>query len=96
MPTYVVLLHFTEQGAKNVKGTVDRVRAVRAENERRGMKMQAFYWTQGQYDAVAVIEAPDEETMLAASFNIGAAGNARSTTLRAFTEGEVESILKKM
>ena len=95
MPTYVVLYNFTDQGAKNVKGTVERVRDTRAENERRGFKTLGVYRTQGQYDLVAIVEAPDEQAMLAGLFNVAGAGNVRSTTLRAFTENEIEGVLKK-
>lgn len=95
LPTYVVLYNFTDEGAKNVKGTVGRVRDARSENERRGFKTLGVYWTQGPYDLVAVVEAPDEQAMLAGLFNIAGAGNVRSMTLRAFTENEIENVLKK-
>ena len=64
MPTYVVLYTFTDAGAKNIKGTVQRARESRAENERRGFTVHGLYWTQGQYDMVAIVEAPDEQAML--------------------------------
>ena len=94
MPTYVVLYKFTDQGAKDVAGTVKRASEARADNERRGFKVQGLYWTQGRYDMIAVVEAPDEQAMLAGLFNIGRAGNVRSETLRAFTADEVASALK--
>ena len=96
MPTYVVLYRFTDEGAKNIKGTVQRSRQVREENERRGFKVHGLYWTQGRYDLVAVVEAPDEQAMMAGLFNVNAAGNARSETLRAFSETEMEAIIQKM
>lgn len=96
MPTYVVLYKFTDEGAKNIKGTVQRAREVRAANEQRGFKLHGLYWTQGQYDLVAVVEAPDEQAMMAGLFNVNAAGNARSETLRAFTESEMEAIIQRM
>jgi uncharacterized protein with GYD domain len=96
MPSYVVLYRFTEQGRKNIKDTVTRSREVRADNERRGFKIHGLYWTQGRYDLVAVVEAPDEQSMMAALLNVAGAGNAESETLRAFTEAEMEAIIKKM
>lgn len=96
MPTYVVLYKFTDQGAKNVKETVQRARETRAENERRGFTVHGLYWTQGQYDLVAVVDAPDEQMMMAGLLNIAAAGNVRSETLRAFTEAEMEGIVARM
>jgi uncharacterized protein with GYD domain len=96
MPTYVVLYKFTDEGAKNAKGTVQRSREARAENEQRGFKVQGLYWTQGQYDLVAIVDAPDEQSMMAGLLNIAGAGNVRSETLRAFTESEMEAIIAKM
>ncbi|MER3419226.1 MAG: GYD family protein [Chloroflexota bacterium] len=96
MPTYVVLYRFTDQGVKNIKDTVQRARETRAENERRGFKVHGLYWTQGRYDLVAVVEAPDEQSMMAGLLNVAAAGNVRSETLRAFTEAEMEAVIAKM
>jgi uncharacterized protein with GYD domain len=96
MPTYVVLYKFTDAGGKNIKSTVQRAREARTENERRGFKTQGLYWTQGQYDIVAIVEAPDEQAMMAGLCNINGAGNVHSETLRAFTETEMEAITQKM
>lgn len=96
MPNYVVLYRFTDQGARNIKDTVRRATEAKAENERRGFRVHGLYWTEGQYDLVAVVEAPDEPSMLAGLFNIAGAGNVRSETLRAFTAEEMEAILQKM
>jgi len=96
MPMYVVLYRFTDQGAKNVATTVERARENTAESARRGFKVHGVYWTQGRYDMVAVVEAPDEAAMAAAMLNIAEAGNVRSGTLRAFTAEEMEAILARM
>lgn len=94
MPTYVVLYRFSDQGLKNIKGTVKRARDVRAENEKRGFKVLGMYWTQGRYDLVAVMDAPSEEAMLAGLFNIAEAGNVHSETLRAYSDAEMEKALE--
>ncbi len=94
MPTYVVLYKFTDQGLKSIKDTVTRARQVRAENEKRGFKILGLYWTQGQYDLVAVMDAPSEDAMLAGLFNVAQAGNVHSETLRAHTEAEMEKALQ--
>ena len=96
MPTYVVLYKFTDQGAKNIKSTVERAKEVEADNQRRGFKIHGMYWTQGQYDFVAVVEAPDDASMLAGLFKVAGAGNVRSETLRAFTADEMAAVLQKM
>jgi uncharacterized protein with GYD domain len=95
VPTYVVLYRFTEQGRKDIKGTVRRAAEVRKANEDRGFKVLAHLWTQGRYDLVTVVEAPDEEAMMAGLFSIAEAGNVSSETLRAFTDEEMASVLSR-
>ncbi len=94
MSTFVVLYRFTEQGRKKIKDTVKRAEQVRKDNEARGFKVVGTWWTQGQYDLVAVLEAPSDDAMLAGLFNIAEAGNVTSETLRAYTQEEMESALK--
>lgn len=96
MATYVVLYTFTDEGAKHARDTVTRARETRADNEKRGFTVQGLYWTQGQYDLIAVVDAPDEQSMMAGLLNIAGAGNVRSQTLRAFTESEMEAIVAKV
>ena len=95
MPTYIVLYRFTAQGMKNVKETVRRAKDIRRANEQRGFKVIGTYWTQGRYDLVSVVEAPNEEAMVAGLFNIAESGNVHSETLRAFTDAEMERILAR-
>ena len=92
MPTYVVLYRFTDQGRKNMKSTVKRAEEVRRENEAKGFRVIGHYWTQGRYDLVTVIEAPNEEAMMSGLFSIAEAGNVSSETLRAFPDEEMQRI----
>src|SRR5215470_12743697 len=92
MPHYVVLYTFTDQGRKNIKSTVERAKEIQANTESRGFKIHQMLWTQGQYDLVVVMEAPDEQAMMLGLMNIASAGNARSQTMRAFTVTEMEQI----
>lgn len=93
MPNYVVLYKFTEQGRKNIKGTVKRAQAIMKDNEDHGFALKGYYWTQGQYDLVTIVDAPSEEAMMSGIFSIAEAGNAVSETLRAFTSEEMQRML---
>lgn len=93
MPAHVVLYRFTDEGRKNIKGTVKRAQEIRRENEARDFKVIGHYWTQGRYDLVTVVEAPSEEAMMSGLFSIAQAGNVSSETLRAFTDQEMEALL---
>ncbi len=47
----------------------------------------------GQYDAVVVSEAPDDETVAKLVLMIGGQGAVRTETLRAFPEDEYREII---
>ncbi len=96
MATYVVLSTFTEQGIRSVKQTTKRADAARAAAKEVGVNMREVLWTQGQYDIVSIIEAPDETAVAAFGLSLAGAGNVRSQTLRAFTRDEMEKILSKV
>ena len=94
MANYICLIQFTDQGIQNIKDTVKRGDA--AEAEKMGMKIVDELWTMGAYDAVVVVEAPDDETMSAFILKIGALGNVKGQTLRAFRRNEMENLLAKI
>ena len=96
MTNYVILANWTDQGIKNVKDTIQREQQYRANCERHGVKVLSFYWTQGRYDNVSVVEAPDEQAVMASIFASYQMGSVRSETLRAFNESEMGAILQKV
>jgi len=96
MATYVVLSTFTEKGIASIKQTTKRADAARAAAKEVGVNMREILWTQGQYDVVSIIEAPDETAVAAFGLSLAGAGNVRSQTLRAFTKDEMEKILAKV
>lgn len=96
MAKYVVLLNWTEQGARTVKETVKRAQAARQAFEGLGVRMTDISWTLGQYDVVVTLEAADDEAVIRAGLLLAQQGNVRSTTLRAFTEKEMGDILRSL
>ena len=95
MATYVLLINWTEQGIRDFKESPKRARDFTNAAKAAGGRTRALYWTLGQYDIVAVVEAPDDETITALALRVGALGNVRTTTLRAFGEAEFRDIVKK-
>ncbi len=93
MATYISLINWTEQGAREFKDTVKRSEQANQLIERLGGRVVQTYWTVGPYDLVAITEFADEEAASAAALTIGAQGNLRTTTLRAFDTAEMRRIL---
>ena len=96
MPKYIVLYTMTDQGARDIKTLPQRVRDARAAAEAQGIKVLGWYLTQGQYDVVTVVDAPDEHVLVAGVLAIARNGNFHSETLRAFDEQETEQIISKL
>ncbi len=96
MAKYIALSTFTDQGIRNVKDTAKRAEAIAAAAKKYGATMSQIYWTLGKYDVVAVIDAPDDESATAFSLAIGAAGNVRTQTMRAFSKDEIGAIVGKL
>jgi uncharacterized protein with GYD domain len=96
MATYIVLTSFTDQGIRNVKESTKRADGVRELAKKFGVTATEFYWTLGAYDVVAIFDAPDEASITALGLAIGAAGNVRTQTMRAFSKEEMNGIVRKM
>ncbi|HXE77720.1 MAG TPA: GYD domain-containing protein [Rhodanobacter sp.] len=96
MATYIVLTNFTDQGIRTVKETTKRADAVSEMAGKFGVKAKEFFWTLGAYDLVCQFEAPDDASITAFGLAIGAAGNVRTQTLRAFSKAEMSQILAKL
>lgn len=96
MPTYVTLYKLTEDGIKNIKGAPQRIEDGIKSWEKTGGRLLAFYATQGEYDYVAISDAPDEEVAAAFVLGQGARGYVRTTSMRAFTPEEFARIVAKI
>lgn len=96
MPTYVSLINWTEQGIQGVKDTVERASAARGAAESMGGSVKEILWTVGPYDLVVISDFPDDETGTAYLLALGAQGNIRTTTLRAFNEQEMAGVIGRV
>ena len=96
MVTYVVLAKFTDQGVRNAKESPKRADAFRQLAKTFGVTVKDVFWTQGRYDVVTIVEAPDEASAMSLSLSLGALGNVRTESLRAFSSADMETIVGKM
>jgi uncharacterized protein with GYD domain len=96
MATYVMLVNFTEQGIRSVKENTKRAEGIKDMAKKLGVEIKTVLSTLGQYDIVAIAEAPDAAAVTALSLGAAAAGNVRTQTLAAFTADEMGRILSKV
>ncbi len=96
MPLYISLVKFTQQGLASIEESPDRLEAARAQLKDMGGEIKAFYLTLGRYNAIAIVEAPDDESIAKFSLATGRSGNVHTEVLRAFNEDEYAKIVSEM
>jgi uncharacterized protein with GYD domain len=94
MSIYINLMTYTDQGLRNVKKSPSRLDAARKAAEELGGKLGDLYLTMGAYDLVAISEFPDDATAAAFVLRLGAKGNVRTTTVKAFPENAYRKIVE--
>ena len=92
MPSYVLLLNYTDEGMRNIKYLPQHISAFRQAVEAAGGQVPSIYLTLGQYDLVATIEAPSDQACVSMALGLCSLGNMRSTTLKAFDEEDVVAV----
>jgi uncharacterized protein with GYD domain len=93
MPYYVILSNLTDEGRRTIKQKPERIVEVNREIEAMGVKIHKQYALLGSYDFVNIVEAPDNETVMKMSVEIGSRGSVHMMTLPAIP---VEEFIKKI
>ena len=96
MPHYVILWNWTDQGIRAVKDSPKRLASFKTELIRADGKLIAEYYIMGQYDGIAIVEAPSDETIMSIVLSDATKGNFRSVTLKAFPISEASKIIEKI
>ncbi len=89
-------MNWTGQGISTIKDLSKRRAAAKALIEKAGGKDLGLYLTFGQYDAVGIVQFPNDEVAASVLLAIGIQGNLRTTTLKAFSESEFAKIIEKL
>jgi uncharacterized protein with GYD domain len=93
MAKFIVLTNWSDQGIRKVKESPARLDQVRELGKKYGCTLTDFYMTVGAYDMVVTVDAPDDESAAKFLIAIAAAGNVRTTTLKAFPEDAFRKIV---
>ena len=96
MTTYVMLANWTEQGILRAKDSPSRLDTAKNALKEMGGEFKSFYLTMGDYDMVAIYEAPDDAVAARFNLQLGMLGNVRTRTLKAFPEAAYREIVKSL
>jgi uncharacterized protein with GYD domain len=96
MATYVMLANWTDKGVITIKDSPRRLDTVKEVLETMGGRFKDFYMTMGEYDLILVYEAPDDAVAARFTLMVGALGNLRTRTLKAFPEPAYREIINSL
>ncbi len=88
MATFIHLLRFSQKSAGDLKETPTRIKTLKHGMRALGAELKHMYFLMGQYDALVILEAPDDETAFKAILAGFASAGISSETMRAFAEAE--------
>jgi uncharacterized protein with GYD domain len=94
MPKYLVNVVYTAEGAKGLRtdGGTKREHIVRMALESVGGKLEAFYFTLGETDAIVIADVPDALAVTAVSLTVSASGAARCSTVPLLSPAEMDHV----
>lgn len=88
MPTYLALHKHRKEGAQTIKELPERQE--RATKLAQSMDCEVeYYLTNGQYDSVVIVDAPDEKTAKQLALGVTSTGTVTTEFQRAFHESEL-------
>jgi len=96
MSYYIILWSLSGHGIEKIKNSPQRADHFKQVCESKGCKVHSTFYTFGQYDGVTILEAPDDSVMMSSLLSVESEGNARTTTLKAFTYEEAKKIIDNL
>ena len=96
MPSYMTLIHYTQQGIESIKDSPVRLDTAKELFKSMGAEIKSFYLAMGRYDVIVISKAPDDETATKLALTIGSTGAIRTETFRIFTEDEYRKLISEL
>jgi uncharacterized protein with GYD domain len=97
MAKYLVQVSYSGDGLVGLMKdkAAGRVAAVRKAVVSLGGKLDAFYWTLGEDDAITIVDMPDVEAVAALAISVSSSGLATTKTTRLLTADEIDTALSR-
>jgi uncharacterized protein with GYD domain len=96
MPTFICSFNWTDQGIRSVKDVPKRAAASKELAKKLGVEVKQVYLTSGEHDFVAIVETANGDNVAKWAMALGAQGNLRSRTVRAWPEAEFLKLISEL
>ena len=96
MPHYLQQVAYSQEGWEAlVANPQNRIEAVRPAIEKLGGKIEAAWFSFGDYDVVVIVDLPDNVSAAALSFAVSSTGLVRTKTIPLLTVAEADEAIGK-
>jgi uncharacterized protein with GYD domain len=96
MTTYISVMNYTDKGIQTVRDSPRRLDAAKKMLEDMGGRFRDCFMTMGAYDLILIYEAPDDAVSARFQLLLGAQGNVRTTTMKAFPDAAYREIIASL
>jgi uncharacterized protein with GYD domain len=96
MPSYVMLMRWTDQGVRNIGDLPRRLDSAKKLLADMGGQFNSLHMTMGEYDLVGIYDAPDDAVAVRYTLMLERLGNVRTTSLKAFPEQALREIVRSL
>jgi uncharacterized protein with GYD domain len=96
MPTFICSLSWTDQGVRTIKDAPKRAQAGRELAKKMGVEIKQIYLTAGEADLLLLLETTNGDNVAKFALALGAQGNVRTRTARAWTEPEFQKLIAEL
>jgi len=96
MLTFILSLSFTDQGIRTIKDAAKRVKGARDLAKQLGVEIKQVYLTSGESDIVVIADTANGDNIAKYVLALGARGNVRSRTARAWSEAEYLKMVSEL
>ena len=96
MPTFILSLNWTDQGIRSVKDAPKRSKAAHQLAKKVGIEIKQIFLTSGDRDLLVIVDSPNGENVAKFSIALGAQGNVRTRTARAWSEPEFTKLISEL
>ena len=93
---FISSINWTDQGIRNVKDGPKRAQAARDMAKKLGVEIKELYLTSGDTDMVAILDAANGDDVAKFAMAVGAQGNVRTRTARAWTQAEMQKLISEL
>jgi uncharacterized protein with GYD domain len=93
---FMLSLNWTDQGIRTVKEAPKRSQAARDLAKKVGVEITQIYLTSGNSDLVVFVDTPNGDNVAKFALALGALGNVRTRTARAWPESEFQKLIAEL